>query len=170
MQNMRTMSSMSISIVCEGKLWGLVSGHHAEPYTVPYLLRTACDLLTRLVSTQLMSLRTSESLKQMVHFHAVQRRILTQMAAENNYVAAMANQMADVMQVTGATGTALVIDGKFVVVGQTPGDEDLSRLTEWLDRKPDVNVFESRYLSQHIEWAERIAEVASGLLAIRISH
>ena len=31
MRNMGTMSSMSLSIVCDGKLWGLISGHHAEP-------------------------------------------------------------------------------------------------------------------------------------------
>jgi light-regulated signal transduction histidine kinase (bacteriophytochrome) len=81
MRNMGTMSSMSVSIVSEGKLWGLVSGHHAEPRTVPYLVRSACDLLTRLVATQLMGIATSASLLQMVHFHAVQRRMLTQMAA-----------------------------------------------------------------------------------------
>ena len=28
MRNMGTMSSMSVSILCEGKLWGLISGHH----------------------------------------------------------------------------------------------------------------------------------------------
>jgi light-regulated signal transduction histidine kinase (bacteriophytochrome) len=89
MRNMGTMSSMSVSIICEGKLWGLISGHHAEQRTVPYLVRSACDLLTRLVATQLTSLATSVSLQQMVHFHAVQRRMLTQMAAENNYLAAM---------------------------------------------------------------------------------
>ena len=170
MRNMGTMSSMSLSIVCEGRLWGLISAHHAEPFTVPYLIRTACDLLTRLVSTQLMSLRTSENLKQMVHFHEVQRRILTQMAAENDYTAAMANQMSDIVQITDAAGAALLIDGQQVVFGQTPGDEDLSRLAEWMGCKPDVDIFESSDLSQHLEWADGIAAVASGVLAIRISH
>ena len=87
---------------------GIISG----PRTVPYLVRSACDLLTRLVATQLMGLATSASLHQMVHFHAVQRRMLTQMAGENNYLAAMADQMEDLIQITGAEGVALLMDGQ----------------------------------------------------------
>ena len=120
MRNMGTMSSMSVSIICEGKLWGLISGHHRGPRTVPYLVRSACDLLTRLVATQLMGLATSASLHQMVHFHAVQRRMLTQMAGENNYLAAMADQMEDLIQITDAEGVALVMDGQFMVFGDHP--------------------------------------------------
>jgi light-regulated signal transduction histidine kinase (bacteriophytochrome) len=170
MRNMGTMSSMSVSIVCEGKLWGLVSGHHAEPRTVPYLVRSACDLLTRLVATQLIGIATSASLLQMVHFHAVQRRMLTQMAAENNYLAAMADQMKDLLQITDAEGIALVMDGQFKVSGTTPSDTDLERLAEWMDSRPDLEIFESRHLGRHITWASEFSEVASGLLAIRISH
>jgi light-regulated signal transduction histidine kinase (bacteriophytochrome) len=170
MRNMGTMSSMSISILCEGKLWGLISGHHAKPRMVPYLVRSACDLLTRLVATQLMSLATSASLHQMVHFHAVQRRMLTQMAAEINYLAAMADQMRDLIQITDAEGAALVMDGQFTVAGITPSDPDLKRLAEWMDSRPDLEVFESRHLGSQIDWASEFSEVASGLLAIRISH
>ena len=167
---MGTVSSMSVSIVCEGKLWGLISGHHAEPRTVPYLVRSACDLLTRLVATQLTSLTTAASLHQMVQFHAVQRRMLTQMAAESNYLAAMVNQVKDLIQITDAEGAALVMDGHLHVSGITPGYRDVKRLAEWLDSRPDLEVFESRHLSSHIDWASEFGEVASGLLAIRISH
>ena len=170
MRNMGTMSSMSVSIVCEGKLWGLISGHHREPRRVPYLVRSACDLLTRLVATQLMSLATSASLHQMVHFHAVQRRMLTQMAGENNYLAAMTDQMADLIQITGAEGVALLMDGEIKVSGITPVDRDLKRLAAWMDSKPDLEVFKSRHLGSRIDWASEFSEVASGLLAIRISH
>jgi light-regulated signal transduction histidine kinase (bacteriophytochrome) len=170
MQNMGTMSSMSVSIICEGKLWGLISGHNREPRMVPYLIRSACDLLTRLVATQLTSLATSASLHQMVHFHAVQRRILAQMAGETNYLAAMADQMADLIQMANAQGAALVMDGLIRVSGATPAHHDLKRLAEWMDSKPELEVFESRYLGNRIDWASEFSEVASGLLAIRISH
>jgi len=170
MRNMGTMSSMSVSIVCEGKLWGLVSAHHAEPRNVPYLVRSACDLLTRLVSTQLTSLATSASLNQMVHFHAMQRRVLTQMAAERYYLASMADQMGDLIQITNAQGAALVIDGRVNVHGDTPGSRDLKRLADWLDSRPDIEVFETHYLGGQIEWASEFSEAGSGLLAIRISH
>jgi light-regulated signal transduction histidine kinase (bacteriophytochrome) len=170
MRNMGTLSSMSISILCDGKLWGLVSGHHAEPRMVPYVVRSACDLLTKLVSTQLMSLRTSENLKKIVHFHAVQRRMLTLMAAENNYLAAMADQMESLIQITDAEGAALVINGQCQLFGQTPSEAHIRQLAEWMDTKPELEVFESRHLGGHIEWAQEFSEIASGMLAIRISY
>jgi PAS domain S-box-containing protein len=169
MRNMGTMSSMSISVVCEGKLWGLISGHDAEPHTVPYLVRSACDLLTKMVSTQLMGFRTASRLEKMIHFHSVQRRMLMQMAGRNNYVSAMAAQMDDLTQVTNAEGVALVNDGQCEMAGQTPSEAAVLRLAEWMDSRPELKLFETRHLQGQIEWADEISELASGLLAIRIS-
>jgi light-regulated signal transduction histidine kinase (bacteriophytochrome) len=169
MKNMGTMSSMSVSLICDGKLWGLVSGHHAKPHMVPYLVRSACDLLTKLVCTQLMNFKASSSLKTMVHFHSVQRRMLTQLVAEKDYFAAMRCQMADVLQITDASGVALVVDGHCEVFGLSPGVQDVMKLTEWMDSRPDFEVYQSHDLGSDIEWASKLRDVASGILVIRIS-
>jgi len=169
MRNMGTLSSMSISIVCEGKLWGLISGHHAKPHSVPYLVRSACDLLTRIVSSQLTAFRTASKLEKMMHFHEVHRRMLTHMAAENDYVAAIASQMSYLPQVTDGDGAALIIDGHCAMHGQTPAEQDVRRLAKWMDAQPELMLFETRNLKREIEWADRISDVASGWVAIRIS-
>lgn len=166
MRNMGTMCSMSISIICEGKLWGLISGHHATPRTVPYLVRSACDMLTKMVGTQLSAYRYAEKLKQMVHFHAVQRTMLTQMAAEKNYAAAMSARMEDLMQVTDASGAALLIEGRVYRAGETPDEGDVLRLAEWLDGRNGLELLQTRHLSREVPWAQSIESVASGLLAI----
>jgi light-regulated signal transduction histidine kinase (bacteriophytochrome) len=106
----------------------------------------------------------------MVHFHAVQRRMLTQMAAENNYVAAIADQMKDLIEITDAKGVALVMKGQFKVYGLTPAEDDIQRLAGWMDGMSDLEVFASRHLGKHIGWATTFSEVASGFLAIRISY
>jgi light-regulated signal transduction histidine kinase (bacteriophytochrome) len=170
MRNMGTRSSMSISIVCEGRLWGLISGHHATPHLVPYLIRSACDLLTKLVCTQLISLRSDTSLKKMVHFQGVQRRVLTQMAADTSYLDAVADQMNEVIQIADAAGAALVIDGKCTTVGDTPDKTSILRLAKWMEETPELEVLKTCSLSKKIDWAQEIAGVASGLLAIRISY
>jgi light-regulated signal transduction histidine kinase (bacteriophytochrome) len=169
MRNMGTRSSMSISIVCEGKLWGLISGHHAEARSVPYLVRSACDLLTKMVSSQLMAFRTASKLEKMVHFHAVQRTMLTHMAAEKDYVEAIAAQMDCLTQVTDAAGAAMIVDGRYACHGQAPGQHVVRRLAGWLDSQPDLNLFESHRLQGEFPWTDEIGDMASGLLAIRIS-
>jgi light-regulated signal transduction histidine kinase (bacteriophytochrome) len=169
MRNMGTRSSMSISIVCEGKLWGLISGHHAEARSVPYLVRSACDLLTKMVSSQLLAFRTASKLEKMVQFHAVQRKILTHMAAEKDYVEAIAALMDSLTQVTDAAGAAMIIDGRYARHGHAPGEEAVRMLAGWLDSQPDLSLFESHQLQRELPWTDEIADMASGLLAIRIS-
>jgi len=169
MRNMGTMSSLSTSILCEGKLWGLISCHHAEPRMVPYLVRSACDLLTKMMGTQLAAFRTAERLEKTIHFQGVQRRILTQIAAGKNYVAAMLTQMEDLSSIADAGGVALLLDGRCVVAGEAPDQASVLRLAEWLDTKADQNLFASNQLADDLAWTKEIADVASGLLAIRIS-
>ena len=169
MRNMGTLASMSLSIVCEGQLWGLVSCHHAEPRNVPYIVRSACDLLTKMVSTQLVAFQGATRLERAVHFNGVQRRILTQMAAENDYIAALKAQRNDLIQVTDAEGVALVIDGHCTLGGRTPEEAAVQRISEWMDDRADTMLFHSSNLGEEFEWAEDVREVASGVLIIRIS-
>jgi PAS domain S-box-containing protein len=169
MRNMGTMSSMSISILSEGKLWGLISGHHAQRRTVPYLVRSACDLLAKMVGTQLTTIRTTDRLEKMVNFHSVQRNMLTRIAAEYDYIATMTTKIGDLTQVTDADGVALAIDGRCTISGQAPKEATVLKLVEWLDSQPEMTLFQSGNLGREIPWAEAISDVASGFLAIRIS-
>ena len=169
MHNMGTMSSMSVSIIVDGKLWGLISGHHAEPRTVPYLIRSACDMLAKLATTHLLSLRASERLEQTVRFHSVQRRLLTRLAAEPNYVVSLREQMDELLGVTNATGVALFAEGGIERYGNVPDDHDLQRIGSWLSQEPNMDYFQTHELSRDLPWTESIRAAASGLLAVRIS-
>ena len=169
MCNMGTLSSMSVSLITEGRLWGLISGHHAEPRLVPYLVRSACDILTRVASTQLASFHISARLEQMVQFHAVQRNILTELAAEQNFLDGLTREMPELLRITNAKGVALVLEDQVVRHGDVPADAMLRRLTEWLDTVEEIDAWVSSHLSKELPWAESISGEASGLIAIRIS-
>ena len=135
MRNMGTLSSMSVSILKDGRLWGLVSGHHAGPKTVPYLVRSACDMLTRMASTQLAAFHTAARLNQMVHFHSVQRRALTEMAGAQNYLQGLTDQLGALREVTNAAGVCLVSGAQLASSGLLPGDAFLRELIDWLSSK-----------------------------------
>jgi light-regulated signal transduction histidine kinase (bacteriophytochrome) len=169
MRNMATASSMSVSIVLDGKLWGLVSCHHGSPKTVPYLIRSACDMLTKMAATQLTKFQATSRLNEMVHFHGAQRDLLTMLAGEQNYVAAMLKQSHALLKITNAVGVAVLVDGKFSSEGAVPDEASLERLSQWLDAEESQEVFASSHLSSELPWTESIRDVASGLLAVRIS-
>ena len=169
MKNMGTLSSMSISIISEGRLWGLISGHHAEPRLVPYLVRSACDMLSKLVGTQITTFRTAERFNTLTRFHAVQRRLLTHIAAQYNYLESLSTELDSLQQVTGASGVALSIDGEHSTAGAVPSAADIVRIMHWLDSRTQSDLYVTRELSKDLPWAADLADTASGLLAIRIS-
>ncbi len=169
MRNMGTQASMSVSLVTEGRLWGLISAHHAEPKLVPYLVRSACDMLSKVAGTQLASYQTAARLNQTVQLHAVQRNIMTELAAEQNYLEGLTRVMPQLLAVTDAAGVALVIEDRIVGHGELPDAAALRRLADWLDAQKEMDLWSSAHLCAELPWAEEIKEVASGLLAIRIS-
>ncbi|HVW86265.1 MAG TPA: GAF domain-containing protein, partial [Bryobacteraceae bacterium] len=50
MKNMGTAASMSVSILRDGKLWGLISCHHKLPRHASFEVRSACDIIAQLLS------------------------------------------------------------------------------------------------------------------------
>ena len=168
MHNMGTASSMSVSIVCEGKLWGLISGHHATPLSVPYLLRSACDMLSKLAATQIISFDTAEKLEKRSYLHAVQRTILTQVASGKNFLESLGAHVGSLRDVTGAQGAVLAVDGTYVADGIVPDPASLMKIVAWLDNQPETLIFTNK-LSEQLPWADGIREKASGMIAARIS-
>jgi light-regulated signal transduction histidine kinase (bacteriophytochrome) len=169
MQNMGTMSSMSVSIVLDRQLWGLVSCHCAEPKTVPYLIRSACDMLTKMAVTQLITFRATTRFNEMVRFHNAQRDLLTTLAGDRNYAAALLRQSRALLKVTNASGVAVLVDGEFSGEGSLPDEASVHRLSNWLDEDEGRQIFATHHLQSVAPWAKAIGNVASGLLAVRIS-
>ncbi|RYE92056.1 MAG: GAF domain-containing protein, partial [Oxalobacteraceae bacterium] len=51
LKNINVAASMSVSIVVNGKLWGLIACHHQQAHRVPYAVRMACDVLANVISS-----------------------------------------------------------------------------------------------------------------------
>ncbi len=85
MRNMGTAASMSISILKEGRLWGLISCHHVEPRTVPFPLRVTCDLFARAISLRLSAIEHRESLRKRVAVQSAYGSLLQGMADRERF-------------------------------------------------------------------------------------
>jgi chemotaxis family two-component system sensor kinase Cph1 len=51
LRNMGVAASMSVSIVVNGRLWGLLACHHMSPKRVPYSVRMAADVLAQVLAS-----------------------------------------------------------------------------------------------------------------------
>jgi two-component system, chemotaxis family, sensor kinase Cph1 len=169
MRNMGTLASMSISILRDGRLWGLISCHNREPRRVSFQVRDACDFLTQIFSLQLEARENTELAESRVRLGAVQARLLAHMAAEEHFIDGLVNNPADLMLLADAGGAAVVTEDHCWRLGETPEEDDVKALFDWLSRHHQEDVFATDRLSEVFPEANAYADRASGLLAISIS-
>lgn len=170
MRNMETAASMSISLVVDGKLWGMVSCHNASPKTVPYTVRSGCDVLTRIMASQISGYAHGAHYSQAIRLKAVERDLLTYMAVEENYLDGITHHPEKLIALTDAAGAALLLDDVCVLMGETPTEPQVKALGTWLANRQDKDFFVSDRLSQSYPPAEAFSAVASGVIAISLSQ
>jgi len=171
MQNMGTPASMSISVVVEGALWGLISCHHAEPLQVPIHVRTACDFLGQVVAMQVAARSRSIEAAERVERQRIQTKLLAFMAAEEQFIHGLTRHADELLSLADAAGAAVVFDGACTLLGETPDEAAVQAIVAWLSEAPDHDdVFHTDSLVTEMPDAEAFAEAASGLLAISISQ
>ncbi|SCY21048.1 ATP-binding protein [Microvirga guangxiensis] len=169
MRNMGTPASMSISILRDGALWGLISCHNSTPRRVPLPVRNACDFLTQIFSLQLEAKENTALAEARVRLRSVQARLLAYMAGESFFIDGLVSHPDDLMLLAGAQGAAIVTDEYCWRMGDTPSENDVKALYAWLSEHHQEDVFATDRLAELWPEAERYADKASGLLSISIS-
>jgi light-regulated signal transduction histidine kinase (bacteriophytochrome) len=171
MRNMGTMASMSISILVEGALWGLVSCHSKGPRRVPLQVRNACDLLTRMFSLQLAARERASEAEHRMRLGAIQTRLLAHMAGEDRFADGLLKNPEDVLALADASGAAIVTGDECRLLGATPPEREVRALHAWLaTRQAGEDVFATDALAEAFPPAAAFEAAASGLLAISISQ
>ena len=170
MRNMGTACSMSVSILIEGKLWGLVSCHHHAPRYVPLRLRSACDFTMQIAASQLESQARGRRLERALAARAVQGRLLASMAMQEHYMDGLAHAPESLLELVEADGAAVVSGSSTQLFGAAPTEAEVLPLVEWLRQSGHDELFSSSSLAADYPPAAAFAHHASGVLAISLSR
>ena len=164
LQNMGVAGTLTISLLKDGRLWGLVACHHYAPKFLPYRVRAACESLGILVSLQLSAKEDAEELRNRV---TAQGRLATRAAAGAGGEPApeLVSRHEDFVGVARAGGAAMVSGGRAVTAGRTPDRDAVLRLARWLAESGRGD-YETNALPAAFPEADRA--VASGLLALAL--
>ncbi len=131
LRNMGVHGSMAISLLQDGRLWGLIACHHMTPKQVSIGIREIAVYISRLVSARLGSVE------------ALQRRGLAERALKlhSGLIRAVTSErtddlverwLPDLQALLDATGIILVIDGRPYYHGEVPGEGRLDDLIRWV--------------------------------------
>ncbi|BDC50334.1 histidine kinase [Bryobacterales bacterium F-183] len=170
LNNMGLRASMSISVIRDGKLWGLISLHNRSPKTVPFEVRVACDFLGQALSTHLAAKEGQAEYEHRLYLKSITAKLLGYMAEEDRFIDGLVNHPDELLTLTDAAGAAVLVEGKCIRVGKAPAEPMIREVAEWLNREHATDeIFATDGLPSSMPGGEALRETASGVLAISIS-
>jgi len=170
LKNMGVTASMSISLIQKQQLWGLIACHHHTPKLVSYEIRTVCEFLGQLMSTELATKENNENLDYKLHLKTIQSQFVDRLTKSTDFATEITADKEALLALTGASGVA-VFDGddNIVLIGETPTEVALKSLLNWLSDRIEQDIFVTDTLPSLCPVADEYKNVASGLLAMAIS-
>ena len=170
LRNMGVSASMSISIIVDGKLWGLFACHHNSPHRVGLERRTAIELFGQMFSWLLDARLRDADRKDEERARAIHDRLMGAIVERGSVMDAVASQLGRLGELVACDGIGVWIDGEARFEGATVTPEEFTGLVRFLNRAPAGTPFATNELSSLHPPAADYAERSAGILAVPISR
>lgn len=170
LKNMGVGASLSISILRDGKLWGLFACHHYSARHISFERRTAAELFGQMFSWILESREREQDIAYEARAQEVNQKIMTTMASSNPGLETLRNFLEDIRGVVNCDGAGIWNDGQISLSGTTPTAEEFTDLVGFLTKQDIKGVFAVNEIAKIYPRADDFADRAAGLLAVPISR
>jgi len=169
MANMNVTASMSIRVMVDGILWGLISCHHITAKYLSIELRSIFEWLSMEISYRISSVIKQEALTTSAKMLKIQAAITENVFTKGGIrEGLMQDENKNLQLLFNTTGFAISLGGKISSGGLIPNKEDLENLFLWIEGKVFGSVFSSHELGKIYDEAQSYPELASGILVIPI--
>src|SRR5262249_39585532 len=134
LQNMGVGASMSVSVLRDGKLWGLFACHHYGPRHLSFERRTAAELFGQMFSWILENREREADVAYEARAHQVQERMMEVAATHAHSTGAITDFVADYRKMIECDGIAVWSDGHATLDGETPTEAEVKELIAFINR------------------------------------
>jgi len=170
LNNMGVGASLSVSILRNGKLWGLFACHHMRPLHVSYERRSAAELFGQMFALLLESREREQESALESRAQENQTKLVNMLAGQTFTVSNLAQQLGVFSSVVPFDGVAVALDSQISLEGVTPTREETLGLVNMLVQRGDTRVFATHTLCKLHHPAAAYTQRACGMLAIPISR
>lgn len=163
LRNIGVSASMVVSIMQNGRLWGLIACHHHAPKRVSLAEREAAVFISRMTSAKLAAIEAVEQ-----HNHVTSANHL--IGELLNYIFTSQEEtilqrlLPELMHLLHANGVLALVDGRRHSHGLVPNPAQMDGLLQWLTGKAFNHSFSCDHLAKHFAPAADYQDIASGLL------
>ena len=170
LKNMGVTGTLVVSLVREGRLWGLVAAHHYSARAVSAAQRSACDLLAEVAATRIAAIENYAHAQVAMLVRRLEQRLVEATSTEGDWRLALFRNPRTLLQPLEATGAALFHDGELLTTGEVPSTPELRSLLAWVDAGNAGAPFATNAVSKVAPTLASLTPLASGVLAVKLSQ
>ena len=170
LKNMGVEASLSISIIVDGRLWGLFACHHYAPRRPSFERRSVAELFVQMFSMRLESRERQETVDYERRARDISDQLLGAVASDETLLKDP-DWLGDILtHAIPADGVGVWLGGNHAFSGVTPPIEAFRRIVRAVNGTAAGKVFATDHIGSLIPDAEAFASEAAGMLAIPISR
>jgi light-regulated signal transduction histidine kinase (bacteriophytochrome)/ActR/RegA family two-component response regulator len=164
LRNIGVRASMVISLLQNGRLWGMLTCHHLTPKRASIALRQAAVLVSKVMSSRLTELLANEHQRLTSEAMRIMSDLLKRMP-DVLVPELVQGLLAPLQALLRADGILIVVEGVLFVHGQVPPADFTQSLLQWLGTQPGPDSIEIDHLSAGFPPAADHRDCAAGLLS-----
>lgn len=169
LKNMGVTATLVVSLVREGRLWGLIACHHYAPRRVSYSMRAVCGLLAEAISTRITAVENYAHAQGVILVRSLEQRLIEATSTDGDWRRALFSSPRTLLQPLDATGAALFFEGDVLTAGEVPSTPQLRQLLQWVTGRTKDSIFCSASITRENPALSSMSPTASGVLAIELS-
>jgi light-regulated signal transduction histidine kinase (bacteriophytochrome) len=169
LKNMGVTATLVVSLVREGRLWGLIAAHHYSPRHLRIAVRAACDLLAEVAATRIAAIENYAHAQVALLVQRLEQRLIQATSVEGDWRLALFRNPSVVLQPLEASGIALFYGGEILTAGEVPSTPEIKALVSWIDESGQPSPFVCSSVAKANPALASLTPTASGLLAAKLS-
>lgn len=169
LKNMGVAASLSISVVVDGELWGLISCHHNTTKIIPMPLRVGAELFGQYFSMQIALAERRAALLATNEARAKLDQIVSDIEPGEPVDDAVTRHLGDLASLIDSDGAGISVNDGWNAIGRAPAGQEAMDVIAMLRNKADGNVWSTSDVHSIAGLAGDYGTEVAGLLAIPIS-
>jgi light-regulated signal transduction histidine kinase (bacteriophytochrome) len=161
LRNMETASTLTLSVMVENELWGIISFHHSRPKVPAPDLRDVLVGFLQVFNGKLLALRQMAALRRI---EALDSGFVGRSEADQSVEALLPSAAPLILKVLSANGLAAVTSGEIISSGVIPEPVILQKLTDLALSSGEVIAIES-LAERFPEHSDKLGGAAGALVA-----
>lgn len=170
LNNMGVASAVSIAIIHNNKLWGLIACHHKKPKYLSVNCRLILMLIGNTLGIQIASLECSREYLLEQKTSEKLSSLTENIYKEDSLLYAFDSYHQNMIELVAAIGMSIYFQNNLLSYGETPTQDQVLTLIEWLKSNPIQSSFSTSSLPLTFKPSMNYKDKACGLLVLPLTR